>query len=177
MWRLLAFGVLAACAIVFQESEGVAQAHKTPGSETVAFGQAQRFSRHLKRPELSHQQPIERFSLTISKLFSSDGRLVKIEDLAIQYAIVDLEKFKSTFGADNHADNLASSSSRLGTVVTSELAVTIGAMASGRLHEFDPMSMFRPGRTQVAKLLRNWGIVIVEIVDEKSTYRISNGER
>ena len=144
---------------------------KSKKENTPQFGPAQRFSRHLKRPELDRTNTVEEITTDIEKIFSPDKRLVKVENLAIQYAIVEPDKFKKVFGSGSQAAQ--SAKMRISFIVKIELITKIASRPSGELDKLDPFSIVPTGGPQFKKVLKEFGIVIVDVGGEHSTYHVS----
>lgn len=139
--------------------------------KALPYGPSQHFSRHLKRPRRPEDQQIEKFTADIDGIIARDQHLIKIDNLAIHFAVVDNEKFEKTFGREHNARKLARG--RVEFMVTMGLIRRIGGIASSELDKFDPVSVIQMRGQQLKKELLDWGIVIAEIGDEKSTFRTS----
>ena len=174
--RRKVFWIIAVVALAFHPvgvlSEGSVTVSKSPEANTVAFGPVQHFSRHLKRREASTGATIETVPLTIAKVLSSDRRLVRIDNLSIQYAVVDRTKFANSFGRGESSKRRAQF--RLKTMVEVELRFAIAQLSSNKLRDLDPLSVLPPHATRLAAPLQKLGIVILELTTERSGFRLSS---
>lgn len=139
----------------------------TPAKAEIEFGAPKSFA---SRPAKAAQTGLINTASFTLPLRLRDSRQVRFENLVIQFAIVDANKFKAKFSEEATAQD--KSGHHIKTRVEANLRRVVGNLDADDLPDFDPAAPFLGADTKFAKRLNEWGVVFIDIVTDATVYRL-----
>ena len=98
-----------------------------------------------------------------------DNRAVIIDNLAVEYVITNSDRFEKTFGNSVKIYSLATN--RINPVVKSAIRRQVSSVRAHAFADFDLAMLFRPD-SDLAVQVEKWGIRLVNIATDKTSYRV-----